>query len=167
MNFKRTHIPVLTLTAAALFAAWPSGLAKRTLLTNAVVHTVSGPTTRPVSSFWMATHQGRRPGGENAPVQKVDTINLKGQHISRNHRHNHCAWPDGNRGGPRHGNRHQRSRHLHPEVKSWLAINPDSELIPVARANGITHFLPPAGWHRVRSIRPAFHGRLGIREHAP
>ena len=29
-----------------------------------------------------------------------------------------------------------------PEVKSWLAINPDSELIPVARANGITHFAP-------------------------
>ena len=29
-----------------------------------------------------------------------------------------------------------------PEVKSWIAINPDSELIPVSRANGITHFLP-------------------------
>jgi imidazolonepropionase-like amidohydrolase len=29
-----------------------------------------------------------------------------------------------------------------PEVESWLAVNPDSELIPVARANGITHFIP-------------------------
>ncbi len=29
-----------------------------------------------------------------------------------------------------------------PEVESWLAVNPDSELIPVARANGITHFVP-------------------------
>lgn len=28
-----------------------------------------------------------------------------------------------------------------PEVASWLAVNPDSELIPVARANGITHAL--------------------------
>ena len=28
-----------------------------------------------------------------------------------------------------------------PDVKSWLAVNPDSELLPVARANGITHFL--------------------------
>ena len=26
-----------------------------------------------------------------------------------------------------------------PEVEAWVAINPDSELIPVARANGITH----------------------------
>lgn len=28
-----------------------------------------------------------------------------------------------------------------PDVKSWLAVNPDSELLPVARANGLTHFL--------------------------
>lgn len=33
-----------------------------------------------------------------------------------------------------------------PQVESWAAVNPDSELIPVARANGITHVLPvPAG----------------------
>lgn len=29
-----------------------------------------------------------------------------------------------------------------PEIESWSAVNPDSELIPVARANGITHFAP-------------------------
>jgi imidazolonepropionase-like amidohydrolase len=29
-----------------------------------------------------------------------------------------------------------------PDVQSWTAINPDSELIPVARANGITHTQP-------------------------
>lgn len=35
-----------------------------------------------------------------------------------------------------------------PEVESWLAVNPDSEMIPVARANGITHFAPtPQGRH--------------------
>ncbi len=48
-----------------------------------------------------------------------------------------------------------------PEVQSWIAVNPDSELIPVARANGIACFEPaprggivagqsallaPAGW---------------------
>ena len=32
-----------------------------------------------------------------------------------------------------------------PDVESWVAVNPDSELIPVARANGITHFLPVPG----------------------
>src|SRR5207245_3517954 len=32
-----------------------------------------------------------------------------------------------------------------PDVEAWAAVNPDSELIPVARANGITHFLPVPG----------------------
>lgn len=33
-----------------------------------------------------------------------------------------------------------------PDVRSWTAVNPDSELIPVARANGITHIVPvPSG----------------------
>ena len=33
-----------------------------------------------------------------------------------------------------------------PDVQSWLAVNPDSELLPVARANGITHIVPvPTG----------------------
>ena len=29
-----------------------------------------------------------------------------------------------------------------PEVQSWLAVNPDSELLPVARANGVAYFQP-------------------------
>lgn len=29
-----------------------------------------------------------------------------------------------------------------PEVQSWIAVNPDSELLPVARANGIAFFEP-------------------------
>jgi imidazolonepropionase-like amidohydrolase len=28
------------------------------------------------------------------------------------------------------------------DVQSWLAVNPDSELLPVARANGVSHFEP-------------------------
>lgn len=33
-----------------------------------------------------------------------------------------------------------------PDVLSWIAVNPDSELLPVARANGITHIVPiPSG----------------------
>ncbi len=31
---------------------------------------------------------------------------------------------------------------FHPEVQSWVAVNPDSALIPVARANDITHAIP-------------------------
>src|SRR5439155_25526665 len=33
-----------------------------------------------------------------------------------------------------------------PDVESWIAVNPDSELLPVARANGIAYFEPvPTG----------------------
>jgi len=29
-----------------------------------------------------------------------------------------------------------------PDVQSWIAVNPDSELLPVARANGVAYFEP-------------------------
>ena len=32
-----------------------------------------------------------------------------------------------------------------PDVESWVAVNPDSELLPVARANGIAYFEPIPG----------------------
>jgi imidazolonepropionase-like amidohydrolase len=32
-----------------------------------------------------------------------------------------------------------------PDVESWVAVNPDSELLPVARANGIAYFEPVPG----------------------
>ena len=37
---------------------------------------------------------------------------------------------------------HRETGEFTPEVEAWAAVNPDSELIPVARANGITHFVP-------------------------
>jgi hypothetical protein len=50
------------------------------------------------------------------------------------------------------------------DVQSWLAVNPDSEMLPVARANGVSHFEPcrwvawcrasPAWW-RLTAGRPS------------
>ncbi|MGV3774325.1 MAG: amidohydrolase family protein [Verrucomicrobiales bacterium] len=47
-----------------------------------------------------------------------------------------------------------------PEIEAWTAINPDSELIPVARANGITHVLsvPQGGIVSGYSSLVALHG---------
>ncbi len=39
----------------------------------------------------------------------------------------------------------QETGEFTPEIESWTAVNPDSELIPVSRANGITHFVPVPG----------------------
>ena len=67
MNFKRTH------PGSHHYGSFVCRLAKRvgkrTLLTNAVVHTVSANSHARFRPFgWR--HNRRRPGGENAPVQK-------------------------------------------------------------------------------------------------
>jgi imidazolonepropionase-like amidohydrolase len=46
-----------------------------------------------------------------------------------------------------------------PDVRSWMAVNPDSELLPVARANGITHIVPvPTG-----GVIPGQSGLIALR----
>ena len=41
---------------------------------------------------------------------------------------------------------HRETGRLNPNVRSWIAVNPDSELIPVARSNGIlTSLVAPSG----------------------
>ena len=82
MTFTKSFIPVLTITAVAVFAAWPSGLAERTLFTNAVVHTVSGPTHSP--GFVLIdgdTIKSAGPVGEQPDPEKANVVNLKGQHL--------------------------------------------------------------------------------------
>ncbi len=39
-----------------------------------------------------------------------------------------------------------------PDVEAWISVNPDSELIPVARANGITHALVAPMGGRVSGV---------------
>jgi imidazolonepropionase-like amidohydrolase len=40
---------------------------------------------------------------------------------------------------------HSEVGEFHADVQSWVSVNPDSELLPVARANGITHIVPVPG----------------------
>ena len=47
MTRPKHFISVATIAAATVFAAWPSAAAEGILFTNAVVHTVSGPTHSP------------------------------------------------------------------------------------------------------------------------
>ena len=81
---RKNHFSLLTfaLVATVLFAAWPSALAKRVLLTNAVVHTVCGPTHDP--GFVLIdgdTIKAVGPAKEQPQVKNAETINLKGQHV--------------------------------------------------------------------------------------
>ncbi len=143
MTFKKSFIPVLIITTIAMFAAWPSGLAERALFTNAVVHTISGPIHSPGFVFVDGdTIKAVGPAEEQPDAGEAQVVDLKGQHlfpglIAPTTALGLMEIPavratvDTNEVGA-----------YTPEVKSWLAVNPDSELIPVARANGITHFVP-------------------------
>ena len=82
MTRTKHLIPVFTVTFAAVLAAWPSALAKGTLFTNAVVHTVSGPTHSP--GFVLIdgdTIKAVGPTNEQPTAAQVEVINLKGQHL--------------------------------------------------------------------------------------
>ena len=56
----------------------------------------------------------------------------------------HAAGPGRNPVGPRHG-RHAGNRPDQPQCARPLAVNPDSELIPVTRRNGVLTVLTAPG----------------------
>ncbi|MCX8090802.1 MAG: amidohydrolase family protein, partial [Verrucomicrobiae bacterium] len=115
------------------------------LLTGATVHTVSGETLAPgfvliEGRTIKAVGRGSDAGAAAAGARRIE---LNGLHlypgmIALNTRlglteigavratHDHTEVGEG----------------FNPDVRSWLAVNPDSELLPVARANGISHFQP-------------------------
>ena len=114
------------------------------LLTGATVHTVSGPT--------LAPGQVLIKDGKIAAVEKV--IKAKADRVTK--LDGHHLYPGLIAASTSLGlveiNAVRATRDASevgeytPDVQSWVAVNPDSELIPVARANGITHFLPvPSG----------------------
>ena len=143
MTFIKQLTPVLTLSAVSVFAAWPSALAKRTLFTNAVVHTVSGPVLSP--GFVLIdgdTIEAVGPAEKQPGTGKTQVVNLKGQHLFPGLIAPTTALGLMEIAAVRATIDTSEVGAYTPEVKSWLAVNPDSELIPVARANGITHFLP-------------------------
>ena len=143
MTFTKSFTPVLTITAVAVFAAWPRGLPERTLFTNAVVHTVSGPVHSP--GFVLVdgdTIESAGPVGEQPDAGEANVVNLKGQHLFPGLIAPTTALGLMEIPAVRATVDTSEVGTYTPEVKSWLAVNPDSELIPVARANGITHFLP-------------------------
>ena len=143
MTRPKHFISVTTMAAAAVFAAWPSAAAEDILFTNAVVHTVSGPTHSP--GFVLVdgdTIKAVGPAEEQPAAGEAKVVNLKGQHLFPGLIAPTTALGLMEIPAVRATVDTSEVGTYTPEVKSWLAVNPDSELIPVARANGITHFLP-------------------------
>jgi imidazolonepropionase-like amidohydrolase len=149
VNFKTTDgriLPagLLACACVALLLLPPWIRAETILLTGATVHTISGAT---LTDGDVLIRKGRIEAVDKAiPANADKTVNLDGQHL----------YPGLIAASTSLGlieiNAIRATRDATevgaytPDVESWIAINPDSELIPVARANGLTHVLPvPTG----------------------
>ena len=132
----------LALAAALLLPSLAS--ADSLLLTGATVHTVSGATLSPGQ---VLVKDGKIAAvGASVSAAGAKVVDLQGLHLFPG-----LIAPSTSLGlveidAVRSTRDMVESGDYHPEIQSWLAVNPDSELIPVARANGITHALVvPAG----------------------
>jgi len=147
MRFKIHHLRSsigATFLALGLNGALSLLHAEMLLLKGATVHTVSGETLSPGE---VLVKDGKIFAvGKSLSAAEAKTLNLAGLHlypgmIALNTELGLVeidavrATRDGREVGE-----------YTPDVESWIAVNPDSELLPVARANGVSHFQPvPSG----------------------
>ncbi|MEQ2007058.1 MAG: amidohydrolase family protein [Limisphaerales bacterium] len=122
----------------ALLAPWSPE--ETVLYAGATVHTVSGETLSP--GFLLAKGTKILSVSKATPAAKPDrTVDLKGLHLFPG-----IILPTSSLGlteisAVRATQDTTETGTFTPDVRAWLSVNPDSELIPVARANGITHAL--------------------------
>jgi len=121
-----------------------SSLAETFLLTGATVHTVSGDT---ITNGFVLVDEGKIAGVWNAPpAAAAKRIALDGLHLYPGMIALNTDLGLTEIGAVRATRDSREVGSYTPDVYSWLAVNPDSELLPVARANGVAYFEPtPSG----------------------
>jgi imidazolonepropionase-like amidohydrolase len=130
----------LTVIFSALLSMLSAAVADTLLLRGATVHTVANGTLAPGD---VLVRDGRIAAVAAMIDEAADrTVDLKGLHlfpglVSASTDLGLVEIP-----GVRASVDDRETGEFTPEIESWTAVNPDSELIPVARANGITHFAP-------------------------
>ena len=128
--------------ALAGLVVWtaPSRAAETLLLTGATVHTVSGDTLSPGQ---VLMRDGKVAAvGRSVSAPGAATLDLHGQHLYPG-----LILLDSVLGlieieAVRSTADNTEVGEYTPDVESWVAVNPDSELLPVARANGVACFEP-------------------------
>jgi imidazolonepropionase-like amidohydrolase len=121
--------------------------AKTLLIKNAVVHTVS---KGDIENGQVLVTDGKISAVAKAEenLQADETIDLKGGHLYPGFI-NAAGWLGlVEIDAVRATQDMSESGRFTPEVQAWMAVNPESELIAVARANGITHTvaIPGGEW---------------------
>ena len=114
------------------------------LLNNGVIHTVSGPT---LTNGSVLSRDGIIVDvGENLSQAADQVINLAGGHVYPGLIAATTIAGLVEIEAVRATRDFAEVGEYTPDVRSWMAVNPDSDLLPVARANGVTHIVPvPTG----------------------
>lgn len=134
------------LLAGAIAAAAPSARAENLLLTGATVHTISGET---IVSGQVLIRDGKIAAvGKSVSADGAASVDLAGHHLYPGIIALNTALGLTEIGSVRATqDTTEVGDDFTPDVESWIAVNPDSELIPVARANGIAAFEPAPQGH--------------------
>jgi imidazolonepropionase-like amidohydrolase len=114
--------------------------AETVLFTGATIHTVTGGT---LTNGHVLVQNGKIAGVFNAPPgTDAKKIDLKGAHLYPGMVALNTDLGLVEIDAVRATVDAREVGEYTPDVFSWHAVNPDSELLPVARANGISHFEP-------------------------
>jgi imidazolonepropionase-like amidohydrolase len=114
--------------------------AESLLLSNGIIHTISG---EPLSHGAVLINDGKiQAVGTNlaGPADKI--IDLAGRHVYPGLIALDSALGLTEIESVRGTRDMTEVGDFHPDVQSWISVNPDSELLPVTRANGISHIEP-------------------------
>jgi imidazolonepropionase-like amidohydrolase len=137
---KGLNLELAVLLAAALAVAPFSARAETLLLTGATVHTISGETLSPGQV--LLKNDKIAAVGTSLSGDGAKAIDLSGQHLYPGMIALDTMLGLMEIGAVRATQDSTEVGEFTPEVESWIAVNPDSELIPVSRANGIAYFEP-------------------------
>lgn len=128
--------------AAAALALLLAGAASAdtVVLTDATLHTVSGKVLEHAS---LAITDGRiaAVGTDLTPVPNARTISLTGKHVYPGFVAANTVLGLTEIGSVEGTNDWQETGTVNPNVRAEVGINPESELLPVARVNGVTSAL--------------------------
>jgi imidazolonepropionase-like amidohydrolase len=129
-----------TIGALALWLMMTAASAEALLFTGATVHTVSRGT---ITNGYVLVKDGKIAGvWQGAPATDARQVSLAGLQLYPGMIALNTDLGLTEIGGVRATVDSREVGEYTPDVYSWLAVNPDSELLPVARANGVSHFEP-------------------------
>lgn len=123
----------------------PGAAAETVALVGATVHPMSGP---PIAGATLVLSGGRIVSvGAGAPPAGVRVVDLTGRHVYPGYVLADTTLGLTEIGQVEATNDFQETGRLNANVRAEVAVNADSELIPVARVNGVTsaHVVPRGG----------------------